>query len=189
MDQSLESSLLAAVDTLESLNLAYAIVGGLAVSAWARPRSTRDVDLYADIRTEYHGRLQHELEVRGFDVPALSEELREFGVFRSKHGASGIFLDIFSATGPLGESILERRRKLLLGSHELWLISPEDLVLLKAFSERQRDFEDLVVLFGTGPSLDQGYINRWAQMLDQSIGTSEVRDRIEQARTKLSRVK
>jgi len=189
VDQSLESSLLAAVDTLESLNLTYAIVGGLAVSAWARPRSTRDVDLYVEIPIECHAQLRRELEVRGFDVPAISEELQEFGVFRSKHGASGVFLDIFSATGPLGESILERRRQLVLGSHELWLISPEDLVLLKAFSERQRDFEDLVVLYGTGPSLDHGYIGLWAKMLDQSIGTSEVSDRIEQARAKLSHIK
>ena len=185
MEGSLENSLLAAVSALESLNMKYAIVGGLAVSAWARPRSTRDVDLYAGIPIEFQSRLQHELEACGFHVPALADELRQFGVFRSKHHTSGVFLDIFSATGPLGESILERRRRVVLGSHQLWLISPEDLVLLKAFSDRQRDFEDLTMLFGNGPSLDQNYINRWAQMLDESVRTSEVTESITLARTKL----
>jgi len=41
------------------------------------------------------------------------------------------------------------------------------------------------MLFGNGPSLDQNYINRWAQMLDESVRTSEVTERITLARTKL----
>jgi hypothetical protein len=184
VDQLLEKSLLAAVETLDSLQLKYAVVGGLAVSAWARPRSTRDVDLYAEIPEGFEVELQHGLEDRGFHVPALSEELQQYGVFRSKHRASGVFLDIFSATGPLGEAILEHRRKIVLDSHELWLISAENLVLLKAFSDRPRDFEDLVMLYGNGPTLDQAYIDHWTRMLDESIGTTEVAERIQRARTR-----
>jgi hypothetical protein len=54
--------------------------------------------------------LQTELEARGFAVPALAAELQQFGVFRSKHIKSGVFVDIFDAVGTLGVSILERRK-------------------------------------------------------------------------------
>ena len=189
MDRSLEKSLLATVETLELLQLKYAVVGGLAVSAWTRPRSTRDVDLYAEIPQGFEVELQRGLEDRGFDVPALSEELQQYGVFRSKHRASGIFLDIFSATGPLGEAILEHRRKIVLDSYELWLISAENLILLKAFSDRPRNFEDLVLLYGNRPALDQPYIDHWSRMLDESIGTTEVAERIQQARTRVASAK
>ena len=189
MDRLLELPLLAATNALESLQLSYAVVGGLAVSAWARPRSTRDVDLYVAIPRKVALELQRTLETAGFHVPALSEELREYGVFRSKHRSSGVFLDIFSASGPLGEAILEHRRQVTIDANELWMISPENLVLLKAFSDRERDFEDLVMLYGNVRSLDQKYIDEWSRALDQSIGTTEVEERIERARARSERVK
>jgi hypothetical protein len=188
MDAILDVALSAGIAALDNIGLRYAIVGGLAVSAWALPRSTRDVDLYVEIPTELHSRLQTELEAQGFHVPALASELGQFGVFRSKHLASGVFVDIFDAVGPLGEAILERRRHLNLQARDLWLVSPEDLALLKAFSDRPRDFDDLVTLCShLGSRLDDAYMDTWARTLDASLGTSEVSERISQARLRAGR--
>jgi hypothetical protein len=111
----------------------------------------------------------------------MDEELEEFGVFRSR-SPQGVFVDIFSAAGPLGEAILDRRRRIELGGRSLWFIAPEDLAVLKAFSERPRDFEDLVSLSSVvGVELDIAYIRRWAKRLDESIGGDDVSERIERA--------
>jgi hypothetical protein len=60
--------------------------------------------------------------------------------------------------------------------------------LLKAFSERARDFEDLVSLASLPDlKLDLGYIEQWAARLDQSIGTDEVTERVRQALAKAKR--
>ena len=48
MIAEVERALLDGIAALEALDVRYAIVGGLAVSVWAMPRATRDVDLYAD---------------------------------------------------------------------------------------------------------------------------------------------
>jgi hypothetical protein len=54
--------------------------------------------------------------------------------------------------------------------------------LLKAFSERARDFEDIV-----GPAslpklqLDLKYIQEWEKRLDDSIGGDEVTERVREA--------
>lgn len=183
MDTNLDLALAASTLALETAALPYAIVGGLAVSAWALPRSTRDVDLYVEMPSSMKSALQAELELRGFHVPALAAELQQFGVFRSKHLATGVFVDIFDAVGPLGASILERRQLLVVNSRKHWIVSPEDLVLLKAFSERQRDFDDLVTLFvHLNSKLDHAYVDSWARSLDSSIGTLEVSERIQRAR-------
>lgn len=59
------------------------------------------------------------------------------------------------------------------------------MVLLKAFSDRARDFDDLAVIYThKGSSLDNDYIDEWAKLLDESIGTHEVSERLEQARAK-----
>jgi hypothetical protein len=66
----LHRALLAGIEALESVGLPYAVVGGLAVSAWATPRATQDVDLYAELPDGARPSLERALRERGFDVPA-----------------------------------------------------------------------------------------------------------------------
>jgi hypothetical protein len=181
MTPDVGQALLAAVAALEALDLRYAVVGGLAVGAWGVNRSTKDADLYADLPTAARAPLQRALEERGFDVPAMAGELEQFGVFRSRSDG-GVFVDIFSAVGPLGEAILGRRKSIGVAGRSLWFIAPEELAVLKAFSERPRDFEDLVNLSAVvGSRLDVAYIREWAKQLDESIGGNDVTERVERA--------
>jgi hypothetical protein len=179
---AVERTLREGVAALDDAGSPYAIVGGLAVSTWAVPRATRDVDLYADLSGPLRERVEQALRAHGFHVPAMREELERFGVFRSRSSA-GAFLDIFDAVGPLGEAVLARRRASTLGDLRVWVAAPEDLIVVKALSERERDFEDLVTLFaGVAPDLDLPYVERWASTLDQSIGGDDVSERVRRAR-------
>jgi predicted nucleotidyltransferase len=185
----LERTLVAGAEALEALGSRYALVGGLAVGVWAIPRATRDVDLYAELGPSIRPRLARELGERGFDVPAMDEELERFGVFRSR-SRDGVFLDIFDATGPLGEAILARRRQASLAGRAVWVVAPEDLALLKAFSDRPRDFDDLVVLLDRARDLiDMPYVDGWTKRLDESIGGDDVSERVRRARDAGRRVR
>ena len=188
MNEPLLLPLNAAIEILEALGLRYALVGGLAVSAWGALRTTRDIDLYADLPEGVRPLLKRELESRDFEVPAMSEELQQFGMFRSLFRPTRTFLDIFDAGTPLGEAILDRRREAMVIDRKMWTISPEDLALLKAFSDRERDFGDLTKLLGVlGKSLDIAYIEGWARELDRSIGGDEVSERLRRAREEASK--
>jgi hypothetical protein len=113
----------------------------------------------------------------------MDGELERFGVFRSR-SHDHVFLDIFPAVGPLGEAIVRRRRKAKIAGRTLWVIAPEELAVLKAFSDRPRDFLDLVTLVNrTKAKLDLGYVEEWARTLDASIGTDEVSERVHKALT------
>ena len=70
----------AAISILDGLGIPYAIVGGLAVSAWGVLRSTRDVDLYAELGASVRPTVLEELSKHDFDVPAMEEELQKFGM-------------------------------------------------------------------------------------------------------------
>lgn len=181
MINKLERVLCEAVDVLERAGIKYAIVGGLAVGVWSVPRATRDIDLYANLALEHRRILKKELERSGFDVPAMEEELQTYGVFRSR-SREGVFLDIFDAAGPLGDAILERRKQARLFGRLLWIVSPEELALLKMFSDRARDFDDLVALLNRASSLmDVSYLRTWAKTLDASVGSDEMSERLEKA--------
>ena len=109
MTPRVEQALLEGIAALEQVGLRYAVVGGLAVGVWGVPRATRDVDVYAELPLDARANLETALLSRGFDVPAMAAELQRFGVFRSKLRRERVFLDIFDATGPLGDAILQRR--------------------------------------------------------------------------------
>jgi predicted nucleotidyltransferase len=181
MNTELERTLFSTVEVLEALGIPYAVVGGLAVGAWGVSRSTRDVDLYAELPPRERALLEEALVARGFDVPAMEAELETFGVFRSR-SAEGVFVDIFSAVGPLGEAVLARRVEMSVAGRSLWMITSEDLAVLKAFSDRPRDFEDLVKLSAVvGPTFEVQYVEDWARRLDESMGGDEVSDRLRKA--------
>lgn len=182
IEPRLTSVLATAVEAIETVSLRYAVVGGLAVGAWGVVRATRDVDLYVDLGDGHRKPLKQELEKRGFDVPAMDGELQRFGVFRARHTAAGVFVDMFSAVGPLGEAILSRCRQVDLQGKRYLFASPEDLAVLKAFSDRERDHDDLAKLLAVRrDEMDLDYIHQWAKTLDLSIGSDEVSERVRQA--------
>jgi hypothetical protein len=177
----LRETLRLAIASVEAAGGRYAIVGGLAVGAWAAPRATRDVDLYTDLDESGRRALRRELESRGFHVPAMEEELARFGVFRAKSN-TGVFLDVFDSAGPLGEAVLRERREAKIGGDTLWFVRATELAALKAFSDRARDFDDLVSLLKAG-SVDDAALDTWARALDASLGTDEVTARVARARS------
>lgn len=180
MTPKLRKALFDAIEAVEGAGGRYAIVGGLAVGAWAVPRATRDVDLYMDLDTAARTPLAAQLRARGFHVPAMEEELATFGVFRSR-SKDGVFVDIFSSAGPLGEAILANRKEARIAGRPVWFVSATELAALKAFSERPRDFDDLAALVRSS-HVDSDALDAWARQLDESIGTDEVSARIDAAR-------
>lgn len=70
----------------------------------------------------------------------------------------------------------------MIAGRALWVIAPEERAALKAFSDRPRDFVDLVTFVNrTKAKLDLGYVEEWARTLDASIGTDEVSERVHNA--------
>jgi hypothetical protein len=180
MTPKLRRTLFDAIDAVEAAGGRYAIVGGLAVGTWAVPRATRDVDLYTDLDRDGRSRLAGELQSRGFHVPAMEEELQQFGVFRSRSN-DGVFVDVFDSAGPLGEAILANRRQANLAGRAVWFVSATELAALKAFSDRPRDFDDLSALVSSR-DVDQEALDAWARELDESVGTDEISARVKDAR-------
>jgi hypothetical protein len=62
---------------LTALRVPFALVGGLAVSAWGEPRYTRDVDLVVGVESDADAeRLLHALSARSYEIVAIVEQRR-----------------------------------------------------------------------------------------------------------------
>jgi hypothetical protein len=154
---------------LDSAGIAYMLTGSLAMSFYARPRMTRDIDLVVALEaveaeqltgalgTDYHA-----------DAGAIAAALRGARPWNIIHLPSVVKIDLIPRKGTAyRRAEFERRRRVELAGVPLWIVSVEDLILSKlewsreSRSEQQR--RDVGLLLDA--PLDRAYLEEWAARL------------------------
>lgn len=132
------------------------IIGGVANLRWGEPRLTRDVDatIVTGFGTEapYIEAMLAEFRPRIPDAAAFARENRVLLL----ESPEGIPLDIALGGLPFEEEVVARatRAELAPGIF-VRTVSAEDLVVLKAFADRDRDWVDIAgITARQGPALD-----------------------------------
>jgi len=160
------------VRVFERLGTPYAVMGGIAVRFYGIPRPTYDVDFTLAMDRERLPELYQALRESGYTVPeqyVAGWVDRVAGMplvkFRLYLEGRGIDVDVFLAESPFQEELLSRRRREQIDDLAIWLVSPEDLVLLKLLSPRPRDLADIGDVLFTQGQLDVEYLRHWAKEL------------------------
>lgn len=160
-----------------------AIAGGLALSYWGYPRSTRDIDIAV-------------LLANDSDYASLESQLCKSGLTQSvKHFVKDLgFVRISQWILDVPDALIEIHVDLLLGDSEFFrnamsrtiecelvgtavssirVLSCEDLILFKACSGRLIDLADIQELRERNQStLDQTYLVAWSKKLGVQIPDS-----------------
>jgi hypothetical protein len=74
-------------------------------------------------------------------------------------------VDVFLSESEYQDEVLNRRQWSRLNGLEAWLVSPEDLILLKLLANRPRDIADVGDVFFMQGQLDVAYMKTWAPRL------------------------
>ena len=85
-----------------------------------------------------------------------------------------IAADIFLAESDYQRSVVNRRTMYPVEDIEAWVVSPEDLILLKLIAGRPRDLADVYDLLFLPGELEVSYMRNWA-------GELGVSDKLDQA--------
>ncbi len=80
-------------------------------------------------------------------------------------GDHRIDVDVFLTHSKFQQSLMTRRCAVTLEQREVWLVSPEDLLLLKLVAGRPRNKIDVQDLLFTLGQLDEAYLEKWAAKL------------------------
>lgn len=157
---------------LDERNLEYALMGGFAVRTYGIPRPTFDVDFTIGTPREELDTFYQALEESGYTVP---EQYRAGWVaqiagmplvkFKLYIGSDSIDVDVFLAESDYQKELLKRRRKAEIDNLTAWLVTPEDLVLLKLIANRPRDLVDVADVRFVQGNLDETYMRHWAAEL------------------------
>ena len=145
------------------------LTGSLAMSFYARPRMTRDIDLVVALEAVQAEQLAGALGADYYvDIGAVTAALRAARPWNIIHMPSIVKIDLIPRKDtPYRRAEFERRRRVELAGVPLWIVSVEDLILSKlewsreSRSEQQR--RDVRLLLEA--PLDRTYVNDWAARL------------------------
>lgn len=174
-------------DVCDAHGWRYCFIGGLAVMRWGEPRETVDVDLtlltgFVD-EAAYVSALIARFEPRMDDAVEFARINRVL-LLRAR---SGVGLDIALGGIPFEESAVERASPFTFPPDTvLRTCSAEDLIVLKAFADRPKDWVDVdgVIIRQSG-RLDWDYVRTHLAPLAELKDAPEILGRLEQRRLDL----
>lgn len=138
---------------LEDLGVSWALIGGLAVSARAEPRLTRDVDVAVAVAGNREAeRLVADLRARGYDLEMTLEQtaVDRLSTVRLRRGDSSALVDLLFASSGIEPEIVAAAEPIAI---EVGLTVPvatrAHLIALKLLSrDDARRYQDAVDLDG-----------------------------------------
>ena len=163
---------------LEQQRITYVVVGSLASSIHGMYRSTADIDIVADVKSEQVIPLINALEGNFYvDERAVHEAIGRRGSFNAIHLNSVFKVDIFIAKGDEFSKQQIKRRELREIAPDLeqkiYVATAEDTILAKlrwykaGGGVSTTQWNDVLGIIGASSSrLDPAYLREWADKLD-----------------------
>ena len=163
---------------LDGAHIAYMLTGSVAMSYYATPRMTRDIDLVLALEATPVSRL---VEALGpdyhVDADALRAALKNERPWNIFHFDSIVKIDFIPRKNTVYRlAEFARRHRASIAGIPLWIVSIEDLILSKlewskqSRSEQQR--RDIATLLGEPH--DAAYLREWAESLGLQAALGEI---------------
>ena len=161
----------------------FCFIGGLALQRWGEPRVTKDVDL--TLLTGFGGEDRYIEELLRHFAPRLADA-KEFALAKRVlllQSSSGVGIDVALGGLPYEELLVSRATMFeFLPQLSLLTCSAEDLVVLKAFADRGRDWNDIEGVVLRQQTLDWDYIESQLRPLAEAKESPHILDRLSQLR-------
>jgi hypothetical protein len=155
--------------------ITYVVIGGMAVDIWGRPRKTLDIDIVVRLGPErYQDFLnlaqKHKLSL--IRTKALTQ-LNKMGMCRLRYGP--YHADFIMGYSDFERVIFERKRKVTIFGQNIWVASPEDIILYKLLSARAIDWADMQnIVQSQGDKLDKKYLRKRARIMQKELLRTDI---------------
>jgi hypothetical protein len=157
---------------LDAAGIAYMLTGSLAMTFYATPRMTRDIDLVVELDAEDDKKLIEIFSVDCYiDSVGVSRAIKNNGMFNIISNKYIIKADfIIRKDSEYRRLEFSRRKCIDIEGQNLYIVSAEDLILSKLVWGKDSDSEfqlkDISNLIESVENLDWEYIENWAERLE-----------------------
>jgi len=158
-------------EKLNQAGIPYMITGSIPVSYYAVPRMTRDIDIVIELEEKDVEKITSLFSGDFYiDKESVQKAVREKGIFNIIHNTLIVKIDfIIRKEDVYRKEEFRRRLKTRIEETEVFLTTPEDLILSKLYwskdSRSEMQISDVKNLLQSVKDLDKEYIKRWADYL------------------------
>jgi predicted nucleotidyltransferase len=171
----LANALAEVASDLRDLRVQWALVGGLAVSVWAEPRLTRDIDLVVVTESDYESeRLVRDLGGRGYRAADVIEHepTARLATVRLSRQQSPVVVDLlFASSGIETEVVKDSVEVEVFEGVRVPVVALPHLIALKVLARddraRPQDYDDLVALARRASTLQTAEVHRLLALISQ----------------------
>jgi len=172
---SLEQALIDLARILADNNIPYMIIGGMANAVWGEPRSTIDIDatIWLDEKDAEHVVTL----MSGTFQPLVRDYLKfihDTNVLPLK-SREGVRIDLIFGRLPYEQEAIQRSVEMDINGVPVHFCAPEDLILHKIISDREKDINDARgVAVRRMKSMDLIYLESRIQELSNAMEKPEI---------------
>ena len=157
--------------SLENAGIPYMLSGSIALNRYTIPRMTLDIDIVIELNVNnlkaFIGLFPDKFYM---NTDTVKQETQRYGMFNIIDFESGLKVDfIVRKNTEYRIHEFNRRKKEKIEDIEVWMVSPEDLVISKLDwiqqLQSEKQMEDIRNLLST-PEIDKDYISYWCQRLN-----------------------
>ena len=158
-------------DRLDGAGIPYMVTGSMAVSVYAIPRMTRDVDLVVELSTDDADRICALFAADFYvDPDTVRTAVARHDTFNVIHDRLVVKVDfVVRKDTDYRRTEFSRRRRLSFEGHPLFVVAPEDLIISKLDWARDTrsavQLGDVRHLLRSVPDLDRAYLDGWITRL------------------------
>jgi hypothetical protein len=151
--------------------ISYMITGSIAANFYTAPRMTRDIDIVVELLERDIGRFIALFEKDYYLEPeTVRKAVKNRGMFNLIHEEYIIKIDfVVHKDTPYRRREFSRRKKVAVDDQDLYVVSPEDLILSKLVwakdSKSEVQLTDVRNLLQSVRGLNRRYLARWAKEL------------------------
>jgi predicted nucleotidyltransferase len=162
-----------------------AFIGGLAANLLGRPRITKDVDAVVML-----GNLQLESFLAAAARFGFAPRISDATKFAAKnrvllliHEPSKTDVDISLGILPFEQESVDRASIITVAGISFPLVSPEDLIVMKALARRARDVADIEGVLDVQPEVDLERVRYWVSEFATVLEAPDILDDLERILT------
>lgn len=159
---------------LNSLNVPYYLTGSWALSFYAKPRSTHDIDFVINLSKKDVSRFYESFDINRYMISeqSIKDAIHHRYQFQVTDRLSGFWIDFWiPQEDEFNKAVFIRKKKVKLFNLYTWLPTVEDLIILKTIwsnisggSEIQRN--DVKSIYAIQKDIDYNYIEKWIDRLN-----------------------
>lgn len=171
-------------ERLESASIPYMLTGSMAMTFYAVPRMTRDIDLVVEMQSGDVDKLVSLFATDCYiESASVRDALSQHTMFNVIHREWALKADfIIRKENEYRVEEFARRRLLALEELSTYVVAIEDLILSKLVwsrtSRSEVQFRDVGELLKSATHVDYEYLNQWAQTLGVDKALKEIRDHV-----------